>query len=199
MKPPTLTAHRRTAVLAGVAVILALLVVANRCAGASTPQTIPGPAASTRQAPATTQVWSPAAPPSPSPAATSPAATDNDADPGIDPLAQPHITAGPTDPREAAIGFVAALLNTYGKTPEQWRAGFADKATPQLRDLYATVDPSTVPDVGRIATPVTATVIGDAVVTVTIPATNGATITVTMVGATHRWLAAQVEYTGPAS
>jgi hypothetical protein len=195
----TLVTGRRGIIVAAVAAVIAVIAISNRCGAPATPQTIPaGPASPTPQ-PSGSIRWSPTPTPPrpPSPAATSPAATDNDGDPGTNPFIRATITAGPADPRDAAVAFVAALLNTLAKTPEQWRAGFADKVTPQLRDLYATVDPSAVPSVGRIDSPVTATVIGDAVVTVRLPVTNGGTITVTMLGATHRWLVSQVDYTGP--
>jgi hypothetical protein len=208
----SLVTGRRGIVLAAVAVVVAVIAVSNRCGVPATPQTIPAGSsirASHTPRAAVSIRWSPPATlaPAPSPAATSPPSpssnTDNDGDAGSNPPAGASITAGPADPRDAALAFTEALLNTYGKNAPQWRAGFEDnpdgspRVTPQLRDLYATVDPSAVPDVGQLTRPITATAIGDAVVTVTLPTTRGATITVTMVGATGRWLAAQVDYTGP--
>jgi hypothetical protein len=204
----TFVAGRRALVVALVVAAVGCVALLNRVGGSHTAQTIPVAPASSGHAPET-RSWSPA--PATGPRSTLPASDtaqtptpagstdvgDDVGDAGTNPARAATITAGPTDPREATLALLAALLNTYNKTPEQWRAGFADKITPQLRDLYADVDPSAVPNVGTLATPVLATIVGDAVVDVRAPTSGGGTFTVTMVGGSHRWLGSQIDYARP--
>jgi hypothetical protein len=208
----TLFTSRQAKLLAVLLAAVGMVALLNRVGGSHTAQTIPVAPASSAQAPETL-TWSPTtgpvpgAPstrPGPQPAANDTPTPDGSTDVGDDvgdagtnPARAATITAGPTDPREAALALLAALLNTYNKTPQQWRAGFADTITPQLRDLYANVDPSAVPNVATLATPVVATIVGDAVVDVRVPTSGGGTFTVTMVGGSHRWLGSQIDYARP--
>jgi hypothetical protein len=200
-------AGSRRAIAIGVAVAAGLIVLAGaRLTGPGDTATVTTTAAQTgRPQPSpSTAPWQPpnaasppAAPTTPAPSA--PAVGDTVDDPAPAPT-DVRITTGPVDPREAASILVAKILNTYGRTAAQWRANFANLLTPQLRDLYANVDPAEthVPH-GVVGSPIVATTIGQGVVTVTVPVVDNTgqplgTVTTTLVGTSHQWLAAQIDW-----
>jgi hypothetical protein len=103
--------------------------------------------------------------------------------------------------RQAAVQFVAAWLNTTGKTPEQWRAGLSQKLTPAQVEQFADADPESVPP-GRIGTPIDADWGGDHLAVVSLPIIEQAdrtnthvltTVVVTMVAGPHGWLVSAVD------
>ncbi|MGI5236464.1 hypothetical protein [Dactylosporangium sp. CA-139066] len=108
------------------------------------------------------------------------------------------ITAGPIEAREAAVDLLVKILNTQGKSPEQWRAGFRPLVTDELAAELADADPAKVP-VGRVGDQIAVAPAGDELVTVTIPIVSAsgqtlvATAKVTLTGAGHRWLGSQLD------
>jgi hypothetical protein len=123
-----------------------------------------------------------------------------DGDDGSDDISdQPAvITAGPADPREAAVQLLVKILNSQGKTPEVWRAGFRSLVTPQLAGELAEADPANVP-VGQVGDRITVAPGGDQLAIVTIPIVTGpdqavvATAKLTMTGVSHRWLGSELD------
>lgn len=106
------------------------------------------------------------------------------------------ITSGERDPRAFAVDFAASWLNTSNKTARQWLDGFADRVTPDLRDLLADVDPLTVP-VGRIVDGgVQVLSGGDELLLVRVPLDTGGMVTLTLSGRTHRWLVSEIDWSG---
>jgi hypothetical protein len=110
------------------------------------------------------------------------------------------ITAGPASATEAAIQVAVKLLNTTGKTAEQWRAGLRPFVNDALYEQLAEADPATVP-VGQVDDAhVKVAAAGDALVVATVPVVDSsspprtvATIRVTLSGASHRWLATELD------
>jgi hypothetical protein len=203
-------------IVAGTVIALAnAAIIASRHLGmSSTPAAVSttNPALSTPSQPPAH--WSPTPPvpppstpatstPPPSPAATSPAAGDDDGpgigDPGADPYQAATITEGTPDPGQAALEFAVRLLNTVGQNPAQWRDSYAALATPELNGLLADTDPAAVP-AGTITGPPRPSATGDALVRVELTLSDRdrhplGDLAVLMDGATHRWLAAEVDWT----
>ncbi|GGM52987.1 hypothetical protein ACFFX1_55165 [Dactylosporangium sucinum] len=110
------------------------------------------------------------------------------------------ITTGPVDPREASIQVVVKLLNTTGRTADQWRAGLRPYVSDGLFAQLADADPETVP-VGRAdSSRVAVATAGDQLVVAAVPVVDPAsptrtvaTIRVTLSGASHRWLATELD------
>lgn len=135
-------------------------------------------------------------------AVTSPTPAEEDHDDGaVDPSDRPAvIAAGPTDPKEAAIQVVVKLLNTIGRSDEQWRAGLRPYVSDALFAELADADPTSVPagrvDDGRVK----AASAGDELVQVSVPVVGSgdsprpvATIRVTLSGTSHRWVATELD------
>ncbi|GAA2644311.1 hypothetical protein GCM10010399_92780 [Dactylosporangium fulvum] len=168
------------AVLAAAAVAVVLLV--SRCSSGSSPAAGPVPAV-------TPTVAEP----------VSPGGDDHGDDGAVDVSDEPAvITAGPVDAREAAIQVVVKLLNTTGRTSEQWLAGLRPLVSDALYADLADADPALVP-VGRVDDPrVTVAAAGDQLVVATVPVVGPtgrpvATVRVTLSGASHRWVATEFD------
>jgi hypothetical protein len=127
----------------------------------------------------------------------------DDGDDGVaeTPAVSAVITDGPADPGEAAMRFLTTWLNTYGKTPTQWRDSLHSLVTAQLWDLLADADPATVPQGKLVGLPLVKPG-GDLLAVVSVAINRGAhadipngTVTVTMTARSHRWLATQLDWT----
>lgn len=157
------------------------------------PQSTPSPAVSASRPPAA----------SPTQGNDGPGSDNNPAS-NTGGFTQATITAGPTDPREAAINFLVKYLNTSG-SPGMWRDSVKPYVTPALAVQIDGADPTRVP-VGIVNQPTAVAVpVGDSQVAVTVnlivdqyhPSKVVDILTVTLDGSTHRWLAAQLDATRP--
>jgi hypothetical protein len=119
------------------------------------------------------------------------------------PDVQASIAVGPADANEAAITVVVKLLNTTGKSPEQWRNDLRPFVDDALFGQLADADPAKVP-VGRVDDGhVTSAVAGDGLVQASVPVVAGnpaqlvATVRVMLSGGSGRWLATELDVVRP--
>jgi hypothetical protein len=192
-----LTARPVPVVVAALTAVVALLVV-TRCGGGDNTGGVPQVRAG-RTVAATTPA--PAAKTNRHADPTTPA--DDAGDDGVadTPAASALITSGPVDPGEAGMQFLATWLTTYGKTPAQWRESLHPLVTAQLWDLLTDADPATLPQ-GKLVGPAQVKPAGDLLAVVSVAINRGThgeipngTVTVTMTARSHRWLAAQLDWT----
>lgn len=129
---------------------------------------------------------------SPEPVATGDAEDGTDDAPAIRPTTSPAA-------QEAATAFAAAWLNTYGRTPQTWRASITPRVTPDLAADLADADPGSVPAGGRVG-PVNVNVDGslltadvDVVAAAGNPETLGA-LHLTLVTTRGAWLVSEIDW-----
>lgn len=115
----------------------------------------------------------------------------------------PPIMINPTqqpDVKEAAISFTAAWLNTYGQTPEAWRASLTQRVTRELADELALADPATVPAVAKAGSDVKVTSEGSLfhaatpVIEVSPEAKLIGTLDLTVIRKDNRWVISEIDW-----
>lgn len=195
---PRIDSKARLVVLAGLAAGLAVLLIANRFAGSASDSELPSQPAVTATGAGSTAPAGASAAPSPTTKPT--AATTDDGDDGAEGtpiLVEPTKKA---DVQEAGTQFAAAWLNTFGQSPENWRAGITSRATPDLAADLADADPASVPAGGRVAGTVGVTAEGSLynVAAPVVTADNKkqplGTLTLTMVNAGGKWLVSEIDW-----
>lgn len=101
---------------------------------------------------------------------------------------------------QAAASFAAAWLNTFGKTPQQWRDALTPRVTADLAEQLAIADPATVPTSAKVSGDLKVTTEGDLFnADVPIAATDGTRkigdLNLTLVQRGGKYLVTEIDWT----